>query len=47
MIYFLRHAYCVGVALALAALISLLTGGVRLELLPLFILFTRSAWHKY
>ena len=38
MIYFLRHAYCVGVALALAALISLLTGGVRLELLPLFAL---------
>ena len=38
MIYFLRHAYCVGVAPALAALISLLTGGVRLELLPLFAL---------
>ena len=38
MSYFLRHSYCIGVALVLAALISLLTGGLRWELLPLFTL---------
>ena len=36
--YFLRYSYFIGIALAFAALISLLTRGIRYELLPIFTL---------
>lgn len=36
--YLLRYSYFIGIALVFAALISLLTNGIRYELLPIFTL---------
>lgn len=36
--YFLKYSYFIGITLAFAALISLLTRGIRYELLPIFTL---------